>query len=1247
MPPKKTNNTKSVSKLATSKYVKKDPISHILDRSDTWIGSTKIRDVEEYVVDEGVDDDGDNTEGINSISKKTIKISPGIIRMFVEPLSNVIDNVARSNTANNPTTEIRINIDEDTGEVSFWNDGEVIPITLHEEEKCYNHTLIFGHLMTSSNYDDTEDRENISGLNGIGIKAVSVYSKDFTVEGLDPVNRKTFKQTWTNNMRDASEPEVDDIKGKNKLGSKDPIRGYTKVTYNLEFERFGLKNFTPEIISYFKRLIIDTAMITKVPVFYNDKRIPVNSLVEYSKLYIHSDISFTETKKSRSVSTAPDETERTSSKEKEQLLYIKTPSCEVVITPSDNEEFRAVSFANGIFTPNGGTHVDAWSEAIFRPIVDKLNKPKKPQVNIADVKRFFNLFVVAIVKQPRFDSQSKFKLEAPEVEAQVKKTHVSAMLKWPVMEDIQNIITAKEMIVLKKTERKKRGHEKIEGLDPANNEGTNKSRECTLIVVEGLSAKTYAVQGIENEIFGKKGRDWFGIYPLRGKILNTRNAKPIAITKNKVVTDVIKALGLKYGTDYTDEENFKTLRYGRLMILTDADEDGFHISGLIQNVIHSLFPTLLEREEKFITSMQTPIVRVYEGKKERIFYDLREFQTYVNEVNTKFPNKKIKMKYYKGLGSSNEEEVYETAGQKLIEFSSDEKTKPAMDKVFNDKFTNQRKEWLAKYDKDKVILQWDGDKKEVVNLSISDFIDTEFIKFGMADNIRSIPSLIDSLKEGHRKILFVAFLRNLKYNGKVLKVAQFSGSVAEKSAYHHGEQNLYSTIVGMAQSFVGSNNIPLFFRDGAFGTRLAGGDDSASARYIHTKLEELTRLIFRPEDDNILSYKEEDGEQIEPEHYVPIIPMILVNGSKGVGTGWSTDIPCYNPKDIISCIKIWLENGNKAFDTIGEYSGAEVVEQKASFATSNSTRVSLFPELKPWYRGFKGEIVKEDENKFISKGVMTEEKTKGATTKIKVTELPVGFWTNDFTNYLEKLKEDKSISNYKNYSTAKNVDYIITEHKEGIACNMKNLKLNKSISTTNMVLFSPEGNLKRYSTVDDIIDEFCKVRYTYYEKRKENMLKQLENELKFLGNKKRFLEEVRDGGIVLFKMLNGKRQSRKKEELVKDLESKKYDKIFKEKKKGIKAEEDPEEENEDETKLESKTNGYDYLLSLQIGSMTQEKIEKLKDDIANKIDEKEKLEKTLEKDLWLSDLDEFESAYDKWLVKMAKEVVKVKKVKKN
>lgn len=1134
MPSNKTNK----------KYMKMDPIDHVLRRSDMYVGSTRSRTLEEYIA---VPEDDSYR-----IFKSEITSSPALLRIFIEPLSNAIDNVERSRKAGIPCTKIKVSINPETGETSVYNDGDIVPIELNEEQNCYNHSMIFGQLLTGSNYDDEEERV-VSGRNGLGIKVCNIFSTSFRVRGVDPTNKKKLTQTWSSNMKHTDGPQIED----SSLSF-----GYTEVTWTPDFSQFNLRGYTEDIVNLYTRYVIDAAMLSKIDVFLNNQLIQVSDLVSYSRMY-----------------QSPTS----------EVLVLRSRTSEVLLTPST--EFQAISFVNGVYTRLGGHHVDAWSEAIFRPLVNKFNKKGKPTINIRDIKQFFRLFVVATVVNPEFDGQDKNKLESPPLtDVSVTARNINTICGWSIIANIEDIIRAKEMVVLKKAERKKKGFTKIEGLDPANNAGGKYSEHCTLILCEGLSAKTYAVAGIEKGVYGRAGRDWFGVYPLRGKVLNVRNSAPTAIAKNAVITDLIQALGIRHGVDYTNDTNYKQLSYGKIMIMTDADVDGIHIEGLLMNFFHTLFPTVFDRANPFVVSMKTPIVRVFRPRGDLLFYDERRFREYASRQSKNF-----KKKYYKGLGTTKPEDVPDTFGLKMVEYVNDEDTQTNMNKVFHKRFADARKEWLAEFNPDPEFSL--DDQGELVEMNMSNFINGEMIKFSNDDCKRSIPNGIDGLKESQRKILYAVKKRKLRYNGTSLKVAQLGGYVAEHTNYHHGEQNLFETITKMANEFPGTNNIPLLYRDGMFGTRLSGGKDAASPRYIFTKMDMLTHLLFRDEDDVLLDHVIDDGDTVEPKFYVPILPIILVNGcTAGIGTGWSCNVPCYNPLDLIAGIKVWLDNDGEVF-----------LEDPDEGST-----VSLLPELVPWYRGFDGKIESYGANRFITYGVLETEMNKTT-----VSELPIGMWTDKFKETCEEWVEEKALKSMKNYSTPKKANFVLTESQNGFRCSIESLKLHSYLYTSNMVLFDEVERLKKYDTVDQILNSFCVVRYEYYVKRKRHMLDALESELRYLGNKERFVSEVIAEELVIM--------NEEEDVVIEELENRGYDKD------NVKTNMEGEE-----------VGGYDYLLRMQVRTFTANKVRQLQNDIASTQDKLDGIRSTTEKQMWLNDLDEFERSYTDFL-RVIENVVKKRK----
>ena len=386
----------------------------------------------------------------------------------------------------------------------------------------------------------------------------------------------------------------------------------------------------------------------------------------------------------------------------------------------------------------------------------------------------------------------------------------------------------------------------------------------------------------------------------------------------------------------------------------------------------------------------------------------------------------------------------------------------------------------------------------------------------------------------------------------------------------------------MAQNFVGSNNINLLVPGGQFGSRIKGGKDASSPRYIFTRLEKLTRLIFPEQDDHILKYLNDDGTPVEPQFYVPIIPMVLVNGSKGIGTGFSTEIMCYNPKDIIAYLKNKLQS---------------VTHDEITFL--------------PYYEGFNGTISKIGDTKFLFKGLYE----KIAEDKLVVTELPIGYWTEDFKELLEDLQNDKDkdgkkivpiIKEYDDKSKDTTVEFIITFSKgkllelESIqgdnGCNglEKILKLCTSSSTTNMNLFNSEDKLKKYGNVEEIIDDYFDIRLEYYENRRDYLIENLEQELMILSNKSKYIHELLNGTIDL--------RNKKKQEIIDMLIEKDYDTI-------------------------DKDDDFKYLVKMPMDSVSEENIERLNKEHANKLAELDVLKATTIQQMWLSELKLLENEY--------------------
>jgi DNA topoisomerase-2 len=1114
-----------------NKYQQKTDKQHILDNPDTYIGSVEEIDSEQWII-----------EG-NKIVEKNIKYIPGLFKLFDEGIVNCRDHVVRmlqaiANGQQNvlPVTNIEVTI-EDDGTITMLNDGNGIDVAEHPEHKIWIPEMIFGHLRTSTNYDKTE-KKIVGGKNGFGFKLVLIWSTYGSVETVDHVRGLKYKQEFKNNLDEICKPSI----------TKSKVKPYTKITFKPDYKRLGINGLTADLIALLKKRTYDVSAVTDktLKVKYNGELVPVKNFQQYIDMYIGD--------KNVSPRVYEDNGDR--------WEYA------VALTPTN--EFVQISFVNGIHTSKGGKHVEYILNQITRGLCDFIEKKKKVKVNPNTIKEQLILFVRCDIENPAFDSQTKDYMNTPfskfGSKCEVSEKFIEKVAKMGVMDAALQLTEIKDNKAAKKTDgTKSKRVTGIPKLVDANWAGKEKAHLCQLILCEGDSAKAGIISGLSSE-----DRDTIGVYPMKGKILNVRGEATKKIAENKEIAEIKKILGLETGKKYLSlADVHKNLRYGKVLFMTDQDLDGSHIKGLGINLFQSEWPTLANIPG-FIGFMNTPILKAKKGNEELNFYNDGEYRQWKEEND----EKKWKIKYYKGLGTSTGKEFREYfEKKKFVAFEHCEKSDDAIDMVFNKKRADDRKDWLQFYDRDSYL-----DTNQVA-VSYNDFINKELIHFSKYDCDRSIPNLMDGLKISLRKILFSAFKKNLTTE---IKVAQFSGYVSENSGYHHGEASLNAAIVGMAQNFVGSNNINLFMPNGQFGTRLQGGNDSASERYIFTQLNKITRSIFPAADDNVLTYLNDDGLSVEPIFYAPIIPMILVNGSKGIGTGFSTDIMCYDPLQIIDYLKNKLLNIEDEFDFL------------------------------PYYDGFKGEIKKISDSKFLIRGKYE----KLANDKIRVTELPVGHWTDNFKELLEELiepgqdKEGKKIAatvkEYDDMSKDTNVDFTITfakgkleeleQSKGDHGCNglEKLLKLYTTNTTTNMHLFDAKDTLQKYEKVSDIIDDYYTTRLKMYQDRKDYMIEALENELVLLSNKAKYIKENLDGTIDLRK--------KKKEQITAMLEQKGYDKI---------------DDDED----------YKYLVKMPMDSVTEESVEKLLKDKGNKEVELDNVKKTTINKMWISELDQLRVQY--------------------
>ena len=1185
-----------------------------------------------------------------------------------EILVNAFDNMNRINQKNNIEKKIEKNklrkvsyikvwTDRSSGQISIENDGEGIDVALHPDEKIYIPQMIFGELLTSGNYNK-EEAKITGGKNGYGAKLTNIFSTYFKIETIDRIRKLKYTQIYSNNMDVKGEPTIE------------PYRDtpFTRITFIPDYAKFKLTGMSEDLEKIIKKRTIDMYACSRgqLNIYHNNEQIKLNSFTDYMNLYldvINNENNNSENNNSENNNSENNNSNNNNSKnnnennvnnknnennnennnnqnnqnnennENHNIQTQLTVSCkpnerwEIGACLSQNFVFQQISFVNGINTHRGGKHVDYIVKQITKKMVEFINKKKKVEVKESFIKDNLMVFINATIVNPAFDSQTKETLSTlPKnfgSECIVPDGFIEKLAESGIMDRALALSEFRDSQVLKKTDGvKKQRILDVPKLDDAQFAGTKKGHLCTLILTEGDSAKAMAVGGIS---VIPNGNDYFGVFPLRGKLVNTRDKDDVDIANNKEICNIKKILALQENFEYKDT---LSLRYGRIMLMTDQDVDGSHIKGLLLNFL-SKWPSIMKLTG-FITSMLTPIVKVWkktskQGKLDGIsFYTLSAFNEWLSTHNN---GKGYETKYYKGLGSSTPQEGKEYFKNfKVVTYNWDDSAAENIDMAFSKERADDRKKWLLEYDVNNIL------DISQSSITISDFINKDLIHFSNYDNHRSIPSIFDGLKPSTRKIMYCAFKRNLISE---LKVAQLSGYVSEHGSYHHGEASLNGAIINLAQIYVGTNNINLLMPEGQFGSRLTGGNDAAAPRYIFTYLSKITHILFNKNDRALLKMTEDDGNTVEPVFYIPILPIILINGTTGIGTGWSSYIPQFNPLDIIYNIKCLLNNNEQT-------------------------------KLTPWYRGFSGSIYRISENKWMSKGryKIIDNNT------IEINELPIGVWTNNFKELLETYekgyksaspsdkhdkhdKHDKNdkrkkaptqtvikkskwhdfvdtdgklIKSFNNSSSDAQVKFTLKFEasilnkllsdvdKAGLTEFEKIFQLTTSISCCNtMNLYDENNKLRNFKSPEDILLYYYNIRLEYYELRRLHLIVLLKQELLLLSTKARFILDVIND-IVHVKNI-------REIEIIKQFRTLKYsimvDNIL------------TEYDNLTTTQINNNDGSYDFLITMPIRSMTTEKVDEL-------LKEREKLTRELDiltiktsKDLWLEDLNIFETDYKK------------------
>lgn len=1101
--------------------------------------------------------------------REGLEYCPGLLKVVDEILVNAVDHSVRTRRTEGmaPVKRIDVTISPDRTWIEVANDGDSVPVERHaEHDDIWVPELIFGHMLTSANYDQTVDRV-VGGQNGIGAKACNIFSSWFEVDVTDAVRGQRYVQRFEGNMAVANPPKVTKTRGANP-------KPRTVIRFCPDYARFGYPEgmLSDDMHALIVKRVYDMTAVTdpSVAIWLNGRRLGIKSFDKYVELYCPGKVY-----------------ERISDGWEVAVAVPQGFWSDRGGGGGGGGRLQQVSFVNGVATLRGGKHVDHIVTQLTRRVCDLVASRQKGAA--ASLKPQFlrdalMVFVRATIPSPTFDSQSKETLTTIPSKfggkVELSDAFIEKVYKLPGLVDhlvaMSGFVASKE--AARKTDGSKRSTVNVPKLDDAEWAGTAKSDECTLILTEGDSAKASAVAGLS-----VVGRQRYGVFPLRGKVMNVCDMSVDKVAANAEISAIKKILGLQNGRAYTSTHE---LRYGRVMLMTDADLDGSHIKGLVMNLFVQLWPSLLKLEG-FIVSLMTPIVKAWPsgstgGAKE--FYNVGDFEAWASELE-EGPRKRLRSKYYKGLGTSTADEARDWFRRmRIMAYAwAEPGCSEAFSKAFHKKRADDRKVWLQAYDAKNTLQAGGSGGSGSSAVSYAEFVDKDLVHFSNYDVLRSIPSVIDGFKVSQRKAMFGCRKRGASRDE--VRVAQLAAYVSEHSCFHHGEASMQGTLIGMAQSYVGSgNNVPLLEAIGQFGTRLNGGSDAASPRYIHTRLSQAALKLFPKEDDAILEWLDDDGISVEPRYYLPVLPMVLLNGSTGIGTGYSTTVPSYNPREVIAAVRGWIK---------GDTAESQLLQ-------------------KPWHRGYVGEI-ETIGGKMRSRGVVS----MVGTTKIRVTELPIGMWTEDFKEAVAELVEKTSeIKGFTNESTESTVDFTLTfasaaaaktwmgESKDGkdgkdgsgLTALEAALKMSsaKGLGMGNMHLFSATGQIQRFETPWDILRAYAPVRLDGYVRRRAHLLQRLRAESSVLFNRVRFIELVVDETIVL---------SRKTDEEIEAML----------------------EEHGLERGDTKDTKTYDYLLDMPMSSMTQERKAQLDAQLSAKLAEIARIDGTTAEQMWLDDLDALEN----------------------
>lgn len=1160
-----------------------DQREHIYKIGDTEVGGTVQSEREEYSLVFSPEGEPE------MISRRTMMFPEACERIFLELLSNAIDGVRATVARGGQKGIIIVTLDGDT--VSVYNEGDPVPVEFHEKYEVWTPQLAFGELRASSHFEETKRQS--AGKNGYGSKLVNIYSDKFMVEIGDAKRRLRYLQVWRDNMMVVEPPHVEDYFEK---------RSFVRVTYRMDFARFGYRDGYPEEAfplfgahAVYAAFCLDTPVILRI----NGKEwtFDQDSLVNF---------------------ISP--REETTVNRLEKTVEVEDQGDAKALLLDLPDQGFSLSFVNGLITKEGGVHLQSFLGKISRTLLPELNKGlKKGKLTEKNIRPHLGIMLSCWLSNTVYTGQAKSKLVNPRPEFEDIEG-VESLKKWRFYVRLEMDVDLRNNKLLMLTDGKKKKNVSVPKLLDANKAGGALSSRCTLLIVEGDSAKNY-VNILVDHLEG--GRDFYGILPIRGKILNVVNADLESIHKNVEIRDIKTAVGLRTGEDYTTEESLKTLRYGNIQVIADADVDGVHIVALMTNLFSHMFPGLIESGR--LAFGRTPILRDAKDISTK-FYSLKEYEEW-----SKTHKKKIKVKYYKGLGSSSEAEPIHDAAffkETSITLTMDPEGLNYISLLFNQNLSDNRKVWM---ELSRNLPEGDLHKSP---LGISEFVKNEVIHYSLLSLTRSIPGM-DGLKNLGRKYvygtlhmqwpLYASVGKNIQKFAE-MKSASFFNAVASKYNYHHGDKSLYAGLNMMIVDFPGSNNLPYYRPEGLFGDRSDNGKKPAQPRYTAVAPMWWLPYVFREEDELIYTFVFEDGEYWEPEELFPIVPMFMINGAKGIGTGYSTDIPCYDPLDIVQWILDWLEEKTPSplIPWYRGFKGSVTLLERASTSSTKDAvdhgnymdvtkRLEQLQSRKKRRRRLKTDLSTDgsvvlDEGEKNARMVMktTGVVVEGAKGKYIITELPIGLSINACVANLARMRDEKK--SLKAVNPKNLTDDLAIEIVPEKSITLEQLGLVRCKGLTNLVLLKKGGRGEvtqeweeevfekkmvplpvSFSSIEEMMNTWMIWRLFHYQRRKVALLKSIAGKIEHCDQKIRYIELVNAGKIKL--------QKRSLADIKDDLDRLEFPHEF---------------------------------LNMSMRAMSREGLEDLKKDLDDVLQEQKTLQEDSPRDLWKKDLLQFRMFYQRF-----------------